>query len=156
NLDRQKFRGNVHNDVETVGEAHLLNIQILLEKLYFISQRDQLPAGIFDDAAQKITQPCDHTHSSIVSFFAYQSGDSIERVEQEVRLDRPPQRLKSCLGKLLVEAGGLSLLTRQSLSRLQGIADSQDHGVQEQGRNQPVQEPVIPELHERWGKVPIG
>ena len=65
---------------------------------------------IIEDAAEKVAQAGNHADRFIVSFLANQCRDSMKRVEEEVRFNLPSKRLKSCGGKLLVEARSFCLL----------------------------------------------
>src|SRR5262249_11147469 len=155
NLDGQEFTRDIHDDVKAIRKSNLLNVEILLQKIHFLSQCDYMPVGSFDDTAQKVTQPCDHVYSSIISFFAHQAGDGIERVEKKVRLDLPPQGIQLRFRKLLVKAGGLRLLERQSLPGVHNIADGENRAIEKEGGQQSVVELVKPQVHKRWGTLRI-
>ena len=81
----------------------------LLRKLHLLTQWHLLPIGILQHAAEKIAQAGNHAHRCIVSFLAYQSCDGIERIEEEVGLDLPPQGIELRFRELLVEARGFCL-----------------------------------------------
>ena len=76
---------------------------------FFLNLINLLPIGILQHAAEKVAQAGHHAHRCIVSFLAYQSCDGIERIEEEVGLDLPPQGIELRFRKLLVEARGFCL-----------------------------------------------
>ena len=129
NLGKKQFFGDIHAQLESLGKPYFLDVQILLQKVHFLSQRHLFTAGLRCDAAQKITQSCNHAHCVVVSVFAYKSGDGIKGIKQKVWLDLPTQGLELCLGELFVEPRGLGLLARKPLARIENIADREDCGI---------------------------
>ena len=71
---------------------------------------------IIEDASKKVAQASDHVDRFIVSLLANECRNSMKSVEEEVRFDLAPKRLKSRGGQLLIQASSFRLLQRQSLS----------------------------------------
>src|SRR5260370_269738 len=131
NLSWKEFPGDIHAELQALGKSHLLNVQILLCELQFLYQRHLLPIRIFHHPAQKVAQLGNHAHCRIVSFLAHEASDGIERVEQKVWLDLPPEGMELCCQKLLVEAWGLDSVICQALFGVQHVTDHPDRVVQE-------------------------
>src|SRR5215472_343740 len=72
NLRRKQFLGDIHTELKTVGEARLLDIEILLRELQLFFERDLLPVGILHHAAQEVAQSRDHTDGVVVPLLAHQ------------------------------------------------------------------------------------
>ena len=148
NLRGKKFLGNVDAELKTLGKTHLLNVQILLGELQFLAERHLLSVGILHHSPQEVTQPDDHAHGRVVSFFAHQAGNGVERVEQEMRLDLPAQRAELGLRELLAETRRLGLLKGQLFSRIEHVVDQQDQAVEHEIGEKSAVELVHPELQD--------
>src|SRR5207302_468888 len=123
NLRREKFVGNIHAELKSFGKTRLLNIEILLREVQFFGKWNLLPIGIVHYPPQEIAQAHDHAHGCVISFFPDQSGDGIERVEQEMRLDLSAQRAELRLRELLVEMRRLGLLQSHLFPRIKHVID---------------------------------
>jgi len=90
NLGREQFLGHIDTQLQTLGKAHLLNVEIFLQEFHLFAQRHLLFARVLDHPAQKVAESGDHIDGVIISLLAHQSGDGIQRIEQKVRLDLTP------------------------------------------------------------------
>src|SRR5690349_18349170 len=81
-----RFLRNVPRHVKTFGEAHSLDLEILSDELEFLSEWHLADRRRREDVSQDIAQLRENAHCCAVVVLAYQAGNCIETVEQEVRI----------------------------------------------------------------------
>jgi hypothetical protein len=119
--------------LKAIRKPNLLDVEILLRELQLVSQGHLLERGDLKGVSQKIAQSRDCRHGSIISTLTNKSGDGIQGVEQKVRFNLAAKGIQLRHDELLVESSGLSLLVRQSRSRLHEITYRHNAGVQHEG-----------------------
>ena len=75
-------------------------VQVQLEKLELFFECHLLLAGVLERIPQEVAQSCQHINGCLVATVAHQSGNAIECVEKEVRLQLHLQRLQLRLREL--------------------------------------------------------
>src|SRR5262249_7056602 len=109
-------------DPKAVRKSHLLDRQILLNKLQLGIQRYVLPVSALKHLAQHATKQLEHASRIARILVAHHDGDRIKTVEEKVRVELHAQRPQPGLGKLRGEFG----LLRFALTRLAIIGESVD------------------------------
>src|SRR6516165_6170136 len=116
NLYTQQLGRNVHADFEPLSKANLLNVDVALQILDFLSKGHLRAVRILRSAPQKLTEPDDHAYRGIIPAIAYQPGDGIEGIEHEVRLYLAAQGRELSPREFLVESRGLGDLAGHALT----------------------------------------
>src|SRR5271165_6839925 len=93
NQRRQCVRLNIHLYLQPVLEARLLNVNVLLQEGQLAAERQFVDTNSVQREAQQVRQLQGHVLGG-KSIVAGQSGDGIQRVEQEMRLKLDLQHLK--------------------------------------------------------------
>src|SRR4029450_1580822 len=93
---RHRERGLVHvpADVESIGEALALKIDVAAHEVDFGRERHQMIARAVHRGAHQLAQAQQHLESSGVVLHPDQGSNRVEGVEQEMRMDLQPQRLE--------------------------------------------------------------
>ena len=141
--------GTLTAALQALDEPDLLNVEILLRELEFFGQGHFLTVGVVEETAHEVAQANDHVDGCVISLFANQPGDGVQRVEQEVRFDLPAKRAELCFDELLVEARGFGLLRGEAFTGVEQVPDQQDGGVEDKGGEKSVVELL-------GGKMPEG
>ena len=79
--------------VETVAEARLLDLEVLGQEVELLLERHFLHADASQREAQQVAEPRQHRVGG-VDVAVHQRRDGVQRVEQEMRLQLPLQRLQ--------------------------------------------------------------
>ncbi len=87
---------------------------------------------------QEIAERHDRLHGIVIASVAHQPSDGVQRVEHEVRLDLPAQRLELRARELLAQLCCLGLLARHALPAVEREIDRENEGVQQQTGQQPA------------------
>ena len=98
-------------DRQAILEARLLDLEVLLQELQLLLQRDAGRAGAIERQAQQIAQAADHAIGG-VGIRVHERRDRVQRVEQEMRLQLGLERAQPRLDQTRFE---LRLLDRARL-----------------------------------------
>ena len=113
---------DVEADDEAIGEARLLDLEVLCEEVELGLERDFLLAELLERQAQQVAQPHQRPVGGL-DVAVHQRRDRVQRVEQEVRVQLLLQRLE-----LRLDQPGLEL--RRAQRAVPGLAVVED-GVAE-------------------------
>src|SRR5262245_5108286 len=128
---RRPFVFYFQPDLQTVFEAHSLDVQIEPQKFQFLPEGRQLLAAVLQRQTQKVSEPRHHLIGG-VNILMKQSRDRIERIEQEVRLQLHLQRLQLSLGQLRRQDRRLHFAFPEFALIIQVPADNQHNPIEEE------------------------
>src|SRR5208282_1962667 len=100
---------NVPTNVESFCEPHLFDIQVVLSELQLFFERDEIGVRFLKGGAEQSRESKNHRFGSR-SIAIDQCGDSLEGVEQEMRMELALQRLKFACRKLSLQFRTLEFL----------------------------------------------
>src|ERR1700678_510232 len=93
-LHCQQLIGNVDAHSQTVAEPDLLDVDVALQVLHFLLQRDLCAVRIIRGATQELDQSHDHADCRFAALVVYETGDRVEGVEHEMRVHLASERSK--------------------------------------------------------------
>ena len=138
---------NVH--LQAIAEARPLDLEVLVDEIELVLERHHLRADAIERQPQQVAEPRQHRVGG-VDVAVHQRRDRVERVEQEVRVQLPLQRLQLRFGQAGLQLrGGERALLRLAVV-VEGVAHRDDGPV---GHHLPVEveeEPLAdaePPLH---------
>ena len=161
--DEQRHAGigdvgrEVDGDLEPIGEARALNLEVALDDLQLLAQRRVTIAGV-EHVAEQIAEarPIRRT-TPAVSPGARQRGDAVQAVEEEVRLEVSAQCLQPRRRQLGLEPRGRDLPILVALVERHGRAGAGNRRVDEQLRVQPsaqLHHEALPHRHVSGSRAP--
>ena len=89
----ERLRIDVELHGQPILEANLFDLEVLLQELQFLFQRDAGGAGAIEGEAEQIAEPADHAIRRF-GIRVHERRDRVERVEQEVRVELRFERLE--------------------------------------------------------------
>src|SRR5205807_4030570 len=117
------LRRDLPAHLEPLAKAHLLQVQIRLEEIQLLPERDEIGAAVLEHGAQQRRERAQHTlrrHAVGLDESRY----SLQGVEQEMRVQLRAQRLQLALREALPQLQALDLLvlfsSRRRHTMLQG------------------------------------
>ena len=116
---------DVHADSQTILEARLFDLEILLQELELFLQRDLGLAAAVERDAQQIAQPADHPIGGL-RIAVHQRRDRVQRVEQKVRMELRLERLQLRLDQPRLELRRLQLALLRLVVIRDRVADADD------------------------------
>ena len=141
----ERVRLHVEHNGQTIPEARLFDLQVLREEIELLLQRHFLHADVLQRHAQQVAQLRDHVVGGI-DVAVHQRRDRVERVEQEVRLQLPLQRLELRFDQMRFELA----FAQRAIARFavipQRVAETDDGPV---GHHLPVE--IVEEHVLRFG-----
>src|SRR5690606_8946062 len=101
---------DLFDDFESVLEAYALDLEVVPYEAELFFKGHLLPVGSFEGAPEQGAQPRDDV---LVTFglFVGERADGVQRIEEEVVVDLPPERRQAGVGKLGLEARRLGFET---------------------------------------------
>src|SRR5262249_41674287 len=114
-----------HADSETILEARLFDVEVLLQELGLFLQRHLRLAAAIERDAEQIAQPADHSVGGI-RIAVHERGNGVQRVEQEVRVQLRLERLEARLDDLRLELRGAQLPLLRLVIEGDRVADAHD------------------------------
>ena len=103
-----RLRSNLFFDFQTVAETSALDFQIAVEKSDFFTQWHLLRFGLVQTQTKQIAQSRHHAVSSF-RVFMNESGNSVQRVKQKMRVKLQSQSIKPGLDQFPSQFRGLQL-----------------------------------------------
>ncbi len=131
----ERVRLHVEHYGQTIPEPGLFDLQILREEIELLLQRDLLDADVLERDAQQIAQLGDHVVGGI-DVAVHQRRDRVERVEEEMRLQLPLQRLQLSLDEMGLELAFAQLRDPRLAVVAQRVTEADDGPV---GHHLPVE-----------------
>src|ERR671939_594625 len=104
----ERFGVNLDARREAVLKTYPLDLQVTMQELHLLIQRDLLRAGVLQRQAQEVAEARDH-RAGRLSVLVEQGRDGVERVEEEVRVELHLQSLKLRLRELCLKLRGAQL-----------------------------------------------
>ena len=120
-----------HADGETILEARLFDVEVLLQEVALFLQRDDGLAAAIEGDAQQIAQAADHAIGRL-GIAVHERRDRVQRVEEEVRVQLRLQRLQPRLDDLRFELRRAHLPLLRLVVEGDRVADADDHRVDHQ------------------------
>src|SRR5438093_1150188 len=150
----QSVRIDLHLHAEASLKTDLHDVDIPLQKIELLPQRHGLRPTAVDRIAEKIAQSGDHaSHAGRIAF--YERGDSIQSIEQKVRIDLRPQRIEARIRELRVQRDRLSLALLVPKKVLPRIAPG-EHGEIDQELIHETKAAEIEPARESWHFKNLG
>jgi len=88
--------------LQAIGEADALNLQVALDQLQFVGERE-MPLALLEQRAQQLAEPGNQADDPGGVAGARQRRDAVQAVEEEVRLQLRAQRVEPRAGQLRLE-----------------------------------------------------
>jgi len=123
--------GDVYGELEAVGEADLLDVEVGLGEGELLFEGDLLAGGLVEHVTEEVAEAGDHGEGGFFAAFAHETGDGVEGVEEEVGFDLLAEGVELGFGELLVEARGFGLLLDEAGTGVEDRADDEDDGIEE-------------------------
>ena len=130
--------------LQIVFEAQALDGDVAIRELQFLAQRNAYVAAGLEHDAQQIAQRNHRGQGTSILGQPYQCRDRVERIEQEVRLQRARQHVEPCLRELALQLELDQVTLGKAPVVHQRIADAGDGTVSEDVDEQFVVE-ALPE-----------
>ena len=102
----ERFLVDVASHGQAIAESDPLNLEVSLEELELVGQRDLLRQTIIERHTQQLAQVPECHDDVVVLALERHRRDGVERVEQEVGIELPAKRRESRLREALLEADG--------------------------------------------------
>ena len=153
--DEQRHAGigdvgrEVDRDLEPIGEARPLNLEVALDDLQLLAQRRMAIPGV-EHVAEQIAEGGHQAHDAGRVPGTRQRGDAVQAVEEEVRLEVPAQRLQPRRRELGLQPRGRHLAILVALVQRHGRAGAGNRRVDEELQVQPpaqLHQEALPHRH---------
>src|SRR5215213_2749357 len=125
---------DVELDAESIGKSHLLNTQIKLREVDLFPQFDFMPRGVFERVTQEVAQPHQHADRSAVLIVTDETDDTVERVEEKMRVQLHSQCIQLRLRELSFKSRRHKLALAIFAIVVERVKDPNDRAIHEQVR----------------------
>ena len=112
-------------DGQSVSKADAHDREIVIGQRQLIAQGDLVLASMLERQSQEITQPRQHAVGGF-DVSMHQRRDTVQRVEEKMRVNLRPQRFQLRLGQTRTEIGGSDLALAIASIELHGVNDPDD------------------------------
>ncbi len=139
-------------DAQPVGEAHLFDLEILAREQQLLRQRDFVNVPRLEHASEHVAQARDQLHRDVRLSLPHQHRNRVERVEQEVRVELHPERLKLRARELPFERGRPPGILLVGPGEQEPVRAADQTEVDRHGDREPAEQPTRQERHVPFGR----
>src|SRR5207247_1559824 len=122
---------DLHPHGQPIAKTGLFNLKITRQKIQFLAQGDLLRARVFQCSSQQIAQT---TQDSVSGFdiLMHESGNPVQSVKQEVRVQLHLQRLELCFRQMLFQFEAAQFTLAKFFIVIKSMDDTDDHAINEE------------------------
>src|SRR5207253_2085372 len=130
-LRLERVRLDVHPHGQPIAKAGLLNLKITRQKVQFLTQGDFLRARVLQCSPQQIAQTAQDSVSGF-DILMHESGNAVQSIKQEVRVQLHLQRLELCFCQVFFQFEAAQFTLAKFFIVIKGVDDTDNHAINEE------------------------